>query len=273
MEIKFSVSELSRITGISGRNIRYYDSVGLLKPTGIHENGYRYYTIDKIEELNIISHLRHLGLPIAQVKTHMQKKDLNAYGDILSSQLKKLDAELEHLKKIRHNLDRRISSLNEVQKFSNLDEITLCHLPERKVYRMDCPIETESQWIEAISRFTKENKLKGGIFIGDLGFLIDVKKIHSRKEDEFSGIYYLVDEHLSVGKATEVFPEGQWLVSYIQGNHTTAMAYYPKMIAYAEANELELGTFASERMLFDHFISSDTDHHITEIMIPCSRKM
>ena len=38
-----TVKDVSDITGISIRTLRYYDEIGLLKPTKLTESGYRLY--------------------------------------------------------------------------------------------------------------------------------------------------------------------------------------------------------------------------------------
>ena len=39
----FTVKQLSRMAGITPRTLHYYDEIGLLKPSEVGENGYRYY--------------------------------------------------------------------------------------------------------------------------------------------------------------------------------------------------------------------------------------
>ena len=39
----FTVRQLSKLAGITPRTLRYYDQIGLLKPSQVGENGYRYY--------------------------------------------------------------------------------------------------------------------------------------------------------------------------------------------------------------------------------------
>lgn len=38
-----TVSEVSRLTGVSIRTLQYYDKIGLLHPSGYTEAGYRLY--------------------------------------------------------------------------------------------------------------------------------------------------------------------------------------------------------------------------------------
>ena len=39
----YTVNELARLAGVSKRTLHYYDEIGLLKPSFLKENGYRFY--------------------------------------------------------------------------------------------------------------------------------------------------------------------------------------------------------------------------------------
>ena len=52
-----TVKEVSMITGVSIRTWRYYDEIGLLKPTELTEAGYRLYDNKALEKLQeIVNH-------------------------------------------------------------------------------------------------------------------------------------------------------------------------------------------------------------------------
>ena len=46
-----TVKEVSEITGVSIRTLRYYDEIGLLKPTALTKAGYRMYDNKALEKL------------------------------------------------------------------------------------------------------------------------------------------------------------------------------------------------------------------------------
>ena len=48
------VNEVSKLTGVSIRTLQYYDSIGLLKPSGYTESGYRLYDDTALERLQQI---------------------------------------------------------------------------------------------------------------------------------------------------------------------------------------------------------------------------
>jgi len=65
----FRIGEFSKIAQVSGRLLRYYDEIGLLKPQHTDEwTGYRYYTVDQLPHLNRILALKELGLSLEQIQ-------------------------------------------------------------------------------------------------------------------------------------------------------------------------------------------------------------
>ena len=40
--MEYSIKELSSLAGVSARTLRYYDEIGLLKPSRVTDAGYRY---------------------------------------------------------------------------------------------------------------------------------------------------------------------------------------------------------------------------------------
>ncbi len=64
----FKIGDFSKIARVSGRLLRYYDSIGLLSPQRIDPaTGYRYYAADQLGRLNRILALKELGLSLDQV--------------------------------------------------------------------------------------------------------------------------------------------------------------------------------------------------------------
>ena len=66
-----TVKEVSMITGVSIRTLRYYDEIGLLKPTKLTETGYRLYDNKALEKLQEILFFRELEIPLIDIKKIM----------------------------------------------------------------------------------------------------------------------------------------------------------------------------------------------------------
>jgi DNA-binding transcriptional MerR regulator len=65
--VSWSIVELARMSGVSSRTLRHYDKVGLLPPSGVRPNGYRYYEQDELLRLQQILILRELDLGLRDI--------------------------------------------------------------------------------------------------------------------------------------------------------------------------------------------------------------
>ena len=51
--MEYSIQALSRLSGVTTRTLRWYDEIGLLKPSRVAESGYRYYGPAEVDRLYI----------------------------------------------------------------------------------------------------------------------------------------------------------------------------------------------------------------------------
>lgn len=65
--MEYSIRELSELAGVSARTLRYYDEIGLLKPTRTSESGYRFYGAGKVDQLQQILFYREWGMSLEQI--------------------------------------------------------------------------------------------------------------------------------------------------------------------------------------------------------------
>ncbi|WP_460437157.1 MerR family transcriptional regulator, partial [Arthrobacter tecti] len=63
----WSIQEVSRLAGTTSRTLRHYDRVGLLSPSRVASNGYRYYDDGALVRLQRILLLRDLGLGLPAI--------------------------------------------------------------------------------------------------------------------------------------------------------------------------------------------------------------
>ncbi|SEA46486.1 MerR family transcriptional regulator [Leifsonia sp. 21MFCrub1.1] len=98
----WSIQDIARIAGTTSRTLRHYDAIGLLKPSRVGGNGYRYYDRDSLVRLQRILLLRELGL------------GLEAVGRVLDDRTDAVPALRDHLAWLqaeRERLARQIASV------------------------------------------------------------------------------------------------------------------------------------------------------------------
>lgn len=125
----FKIGEFSKIAQVSGRLLRYYDEIGLLKPQYIDKwTGYRYYTADQLPHLNRILALKELGLSLDQIQQLLAK-------DISIEEIRTLY--LERKAQLEQSLRDELIRLQQVQlRLNQLDSHTAAWLPDVVIKRV-----------------------------------------------------------------------------------------------------------------------------------------
>ncbi|NQX12559.1 TipAS antibiotic-recognition domain-containing protein [Microbacteriaceae bacterium VKM Ac-2855] len=91
----WSIQEIARIAGTTSRTLRHYGELGILAPTRIGTNGYRYYDQTALLRLQRILLLRELGLGLPAI-TEVLRAQADA-PNALESHLTWLQGEQERL--------------------------------------------------------------------------------------------------------------------------------------------------------------------------------
>ena len=125
-----TIGEISRRTGCSIKSLRYYESIGLLKPVYVdpHTN-YRYYSFEQTRMVELIQICVHLSIPLKEVKdlvfkdNNIDYKDLIEYGKKLTEErIATLNEGLNFLNSFQEDVERINSYSNHESKKFNLKE-------------------------------------------------------------------------------------------------------------------------------------------------------
>jgi DNA-binding transcriptional MerR regulator len=73
----YRVSEFAEKAGVTVRTLHHYDRLGLLKPSGRTDSGYRLYNERDLARLQQIATLKFIGFPLKQIKELLDRTDLD----------------------------------------------------------------------------------------------------------------------------------------------------------------------------------------------------
>ena len=105
-----TVKQLSKLAGVTPRTLHHYDEIGLLKPSRVGQNGYRYYGEESILRLQQILFYRELGLPLDDIKKIMGRREFDVMG-ALRSHKEALQKQVVRLNRLIHTVDNTINHL------------------------------------------------------------------------------------------------------------------------------------------------------------------
>jgi len=117
----FKISEFSRLSRIPLQTLRYYDQLGILKPTKIDESTrYRYYSAEQLLEINRIVIFKELGFTLQQI-VHLLQEDISA--EQIRGMLRLKESEIERLLDIeRSKLARVKERIQLVERAGRMDK-------------------------------------------------------------------------------------------------------------------------------------------------------
>lgn len=106
----FTVKQLSKLAGVTPRTLHHYDDIGLLKPSRIGDNGYRYYEEEAVLRLQQILFYRELDIPLEEIKKIMAESHFDVLG-ALHSHKEALQKQARRLERLIQTVDHTIDYL------------------------------------------------------------------------------------------------------------------------------------------------------------------
>lgn len=94
----YKIGDFSKETGVPIKTLRYYNEIDLFNPVEVNLfTGYRYYSSDQIEDLNLILKLKKVGFSLEEIKKYWN----NFNNDIM---LKKRDELIKNIDGLKENI-------------------------------------------------------------------------------------------------------------------------------------------------------------------------
>lgn len=128
-----TVKQLSDLTGVTARTLHYYDEIGLLHPSRVGENGYRYYDQAAQLRLQQILFYRELAVPLAQIRRLMESDDFDLMAALQSHQ-QALRQQASHLQHLLATVEQTILHLQGKQTMTSQQIFSGLNQPQQQAY-------------------------------------------------------------------------------------------------------------------------------------------
>ncbi len=104
-----NIGQVSAASGVSAKMIRYYEKIGLIRPAGRSDAGYRKYTSQDQQILSFIRRARELGFSLDRIRTLMGLwEDTSRHSadvqQLAQQYISELDDDIAKLRSIRDEL-------------------------------------------------------------------------------------------------------------------------------------------------------------------------
>lgn len=178
-----TVKDISAITGVSIRTLRYYDEIGLLKPTQLTDAGYRLYDNHALERLQEIMFFKELEIPLEDIKKIMDNPNYDREQALFTQK--------NLLEQKRNRLNGIIELISDIMKGVNTMNFEAFNTEEiQKIIDHTLQCMSEESFKELIQKYGSEEKCREHLASGfsNEQAMADVLKWYGGKEKAMEAI-------------------------------------------------------------------------------------
>ena len=134
------IQDLSRITGVSAKTIRYYEEIGLLPAPARAENNYRQYGEQDVERLRLVAGARRLDLSLDDIQEILAFRDHREAPCrvLLERMAQKADEIAERIRALQQTEDE-LRALHDLGMTFPMDDVEgklcVCHLVSERLIK------------------------------------------------------------------------------------------------------------------------------------------
>ncbi|NLJ89714.1 MAG: MerR family transcriptional regulator [Clostridiales bacterium] len=111
--MEYTIKELADLSGVTTRTLRYYDEIGLLRPSRYEPSGYRVYTEREVDLLQQILLYRSMNLKLSKIKEIITNKNFDINTALIEH--------YNYLLKQRDQIDTLISTVKKTIAYNKGD--------------------------------------------------------------------------------------------------------------------------------------------------------
>lgn len=235
----YRIGEFSYLCSMSIKTLRYYDKIGVLIPASVDElTGYRYYSIDQLEQAQKIKSLQEASFTLEEIKAILKEKNTEI---LLSKE-----------KQIRKEELNKIQKINEMKKELNNGKVEVLENPNLYITGDFKKLKSYNNFDEEVEKLNinyHDNNWKKVFVNLEEGYKEEnikcfIGKLIS-KEDEpsyLSNLYNSLKEELDINKInkypliynTKDYDEYLYIVT------KNRIDGYRKLINYAKENNYQI---------------------------------
>jgi DNA-binding transcriptional MerR regulator len=125
--MEYTVQKLAKLAGVSGRTLRYYDEIGILKPAKINSSGYRIYGLKEVDKLQQILFYRELGMDLESIKNILTSGSFDEKAALIEHKHKLLEKK-EQIELLITNVEKTLAykkgriNMNDKEKFEGFKQ-------------------------------------------------------------------------------------------------------------------------------------------------------
>ena len=265
------ISEFAALSGISRKNLIFYDEIGLFSPSVIGKNRYRYYAYRQLQTVNVIWALKEIGVPLKEIKTFLDRRTPDRLVALCHRQTARLQGEIDKLQQIM-DMMRSIETVTGEARKVKTGKVEVIRMESRPLI-MGPPVDktdayTISNSLVDFYNFCSRNGLVHSYPVGSVTSREDLAE---KKSFSPSFFFCPAKEHINRGMVT-ASPAGLYAVGFERGDYGAIDGLYRRILRHIGKNGLAVTGDGYEEYILNEIAVRDPAKFIARVAIPVARK-
>lgn len=262
------IGEFSKLAKTTVKTLRFYDEIKLFTPSFVDDNGYRYYSIDQLGDLQKIVSLRAVNMPIDEIKEILGGRNA---AETLQRHLGELERERLRIGKSISLIKKYLAHAEkgDFMKSYKAQEIII---PECTVFFRHGTIETMKDLVPFILEAGEEAaKNNPGLKCVEPDYCFVTYEAGEYRETDIELEFSQAVEHAGNPSENIGFKKlkEQRAVSVLhKGSYATLGEAYAYSLNYVKEKGYEIADSIRERYINGCWDREDEEDYLTEIQIP-----
>ena len=268
----FKIGEFSKLSQVTVKTLRYYDSIGLLEPAEVDRSThYRYYSASQLPRLNRILALKELGLSLDEI-ARLLEEDLPPAKIRGMLRLKRVEIQ-ERLNQEQARLARVEQRLRQIEQEETM--------PQQEVVLKDIPTQAVASVRDTLPTFGDLDQLFNEMFahLGQHGLNPAGPPVTLYHDEDFKeqdvDVEVVVPVNVSVPEGERVkgreLPAVTTACVVHEGSYETIGEAYGRVMGWIEDNPYQLAGPPREIYLKGPESGDDPSTYVTEIQVPVEK--
>lgn len=260
MKVSLSTGEMASHFGISKQTLIYYDKIGLFRPKIVNpETGYRFYTMEQCEVLDVILSLKRMDMSLGEIRDYLALKSVDQRILVLEAQERATEKKIESIRRIRQRLGLLIRSYRQRRRIVPF-EIGIRRMPERPLVSQPIHAPHDMYQFEiAIKRLLETTQSRDDTGLHEF---MDTMEVDAKGRELFhkTGLYV-------PDGGNDRLEAGDYAYIFHKGAYDTIAASRQNLLDYVESMGLRpVGMFV-ENTLMDTMAVSTEDDYLVEVLL------
>lgn len=144
MKHKYTIGEVQKQTGIASSTLRFYDDIGLVRPSYTDENtGYRYYSYQEFWQLEIVKICKSVGIPLKELKRALNTNDPAQFIELIIKERDSATKKLQSMQKLVSGLNWMAERYEAVENYVP-ESFVKRHIEERHILSVTAQPDMDS---------------------------------------------------------------------------------------------------------------------------------